>query len=208
LLSLAREEKKMSVLSLDTEIDLNVLAGEAVAEIVERAIEKDINLEYFPSLNPAMIRGDTESMRELVDNVVHNAIVYTPAKGDIKVSIAAEDRVSLTVEDSGPGIPIEQRERVFNRFYRVPGSPGEGSGLGLAIVKEIADTHLATIALSESKLLGGCKITISLPALPADSIALLSAQSTPASGSIGNEDSRNPSGREFVTPSPSRERDP
>ena len=208
LLSLAREEKKMSVLCLDTEIDLNVLAGEAVGDIVEMAIEKDITLEYFPSLNPAMVRGDTESMRELVDNIVHNAIIYTPAKGDIKVSIAAANRVSFTVEDSGPGISIEQRERVFNRFYRVPGSPGEGSGLGLAIVKEIADTHLATIALSESKQLGGCKITISLAALPATSMALLSAQPTAAHATIDDEGSGQSSARALVTPSPSREHDP
>jgi len=67
------------------------------------------------------------------------------------------------VEDSGPGIPPAERERVFDRFYRVPGSDAAGSGLGLAIIKSIAERHGATLALGESKRLGGLEATVTFP---------------------------------------------
>jgi two-component system OmpR family sensor kinase len=77
--------------------------------------------------------------------------------------VAEEGTVRLAVEDSGPGIPAEERERVFDRFYRVPGSDAAGSGLGLAIIKSIAERHGATLALGESKRLGGLEVTVSFP---------------------------------------------
>jgi two-component system OmpR family sensor kinase len=72
--------------------------------------------------------------------------------------------VALIVEDSGPGISPEERERVFSRFYRVPGTEANGSGLGLAIIKSITERHGATLALDHSERLGGLKVTVTFPA--------------------------------------------
>jgi two-component system OmpR family sensor kinase len=76
---------------------------------------------------------------------------------------AAGQQLVVTVEDSGPGIPAEERERVFDRFYRVPGSEAAGSGLGLAIIKAIAERHGATLSLGESQRLGGLAVTVRFP---------------------------------------------
>jgi two-component system OmpR family sensor kinase len=69
----------------------------------------------------------------------------------------------LCVEDSGPGIPPEERERVFSRFYRVPGSPAGGSGLGMAIIQSIAERHGAVLTLDQSERLGGLKVKVDFP---------------------------------------------
>ena len=73
----------------------------------------------------------------------------------------------LDVKDTGPGIPAEERQRVFDRFYRLPGSGVEGSGLGLAIVQQIADAHRAEITLGESENARGLKVTVRFPKAPA-----------------------------------------
>ena len=99
-----------------------------------------------------MLRGQRLLLGEAINNLIDNAIRYTPAPGRITVSITAQRReVILAVEDSGPGIPVEERERVFDRFYRVLGSQAEGSGLGLAIVREIAIRHHARILITDSQ---------------------------------------------------------
>jgi two-component system, OmpR family, sensor kinase len=77
--------------------------------------------------------------------------------------VAQSRGARVTVEDSGPGIPPAERERVFDRFYRVPGSDAAGSGLGLAIIKAIAERHGATLTLGESKRLGGLEATVTFP---------------------------------------------
>jgi two-component system OmpR family sensor kinase len=76
---------------------------------------------------------------------------------------ADKESVDVVVEDSGPGIPPEERERVFDRFYRVAGSEAAGSGLGLAIIKAIAERHGATLKLDKSERLGGLAATVSFP---------------------------------------------
>jgi two-component system sensor histidine kinase TctE len=88
----------------------------------------------------------------VLNNLIDNAIRYTPAHGQITVSLLEESEyVVMAVEDSGPGIAPEERGRVFDRFYRVLGSGVDGSGLGLAIVKEIALKHRATVVVQDSK---------------------------------------------------------
>jgi two-component system OmpR family sensor kinase len=100
----------------------------------------------------------------LLRNLIDNAIKYTPQGGTVDVSVVAESGfVRVAVEDSGPGIPPEERERVFDRFYRVPGSDAAGSGLGLAIIKSIAERHGATLALDTSQRLGGLAATVKFP---------------------------------------------
>ncbi|HEY9754809.1 MAG TPA: sensor histidine kinase [Oculatellaceae cyanobacterium] len=196
LLSLAREERKLPDEASNVVLDLSELTSEAVADIVERAIEKNINLEFIPSDSPATILGEVDSIRELIDNILHNAIIYTPSPGEIKVTVECADKVKFSVEDTGPGIPEDERTRVFRRFYRVLGTPGEGSGLGLAIVKEIADRHSANVLISDGAAGKGCKVTVILPKQDAEVTLDLRENN----GNAIND-------RKLVTPSPSRERD-
>lgn len=133
-------------------INLAELAKEQTLRWVDTAIEEGIDLGFEGPDSPVMVRGQSILLGEAVNNLIDNAIRYTPSPGRITVSISIQRRqVILAVEDSGPGIPVEERERVFDRFYRVLGSKAEGSGLGLAIVREIAVRHHAKIFITDSK---------------------------------------------------------
>ena len=97
----------------------------------------------------------------LLRNLLENAIKYTPLEGRVDIGIARQgDSVELTVDDSGPGLPPAERERVLDRFYRSGETQASGSGLGLAIVKSIADLHGATVALDQSPSLGGLRVRV------------------------------------------------
>lgn len=117
-----------------------------------------------------MIVGNALMLRELLNNLIDNALHYTPAKGNITVRVRADDENQLAyleVEDTGPGIPVAERSHVFERFYRILGSGVEGSGLGLAIVREIAQQHGADIDIfnnprSHDPKLPGCLFRVSL----------------------------------------------
>ena len=88
------------------------------------------------------IEADEEALSRALWNLLDNAVKYTPAGGTADISVASRaGQAIVSVEDSGPGIPPEERERVFDRFYRVAGSEAAGSGLGLAIIKAIAERH-------------------------------------------------------------------
>jgi two-component system sensor histidine kinase TctE len=96
-------------------------------------------------------------------NLVHNAIEYSQRGGRVTVRTGQDGRHSFVeVEDDGPGIPVQERERVLERFYRVPGTPGTGSGLGLAIVREIAAGHAATVSLDDNGS-RGCRVALKFP---------------------------------------------
>ncbi|MFO1372282.1 MAG: sensor histidine kinase [Candidatus Competibacteraceae bacterium] len=105
--------------------------------------------------------------RTLLSNLVDNALNYTPAGGrvDVQVSRLKHEAV-LTVSDTGPGIPVAERERVFDRFYRGTDATVPGSGLGLAIVKRIADRHRARIHLDDVEAGQGLRVTVTLPEAP------------------------------------------
>ncbi len=133
-------------------INLAELAKEQTLRWVDTAIEDGIDLGFEGTDSPVMVRGQSILLGEAINNLIDNALRYTPSPGRITVSITSQGRqVVLAVEDSGPGIPAEERERVFDRFYRVLGSKAEGSGLGLAIVREIAIRHHAKILITDSK---------------------------------------------------------
>ena len=104
----------------------------------------------------------------MLSNLLDNALKYTPAGGRVTVSVAApasEERL-ITVEDSGPGIPEDERHRVRQRFYRSPNSPGHGSGLGLAIVEEIADLYGASMTIEAGANGAGTRVLIQFPGRP------------------------------------------
>jgi two-component system sensor histidine kinase TctE len=102
-----------------------------------------------------MVHGQPVLLRELVRNLVDNALQYTPEGGTVTVRVVDDpfgQVVVLQVEDSGPGIPAAERDKVFLPFYRALGTNVDGSGLGLAIVREIAQQHRAEIALEDANL--------------------------------------------------------
>jgi two-component system sensor histidine kinase TctE len=150
LLSLAKAEPHGQPPRRET-IDLVTTTREILVEHGALAVDRGIDLafEVEPDGETAIVRADPTMLRDLIVNLVDNAVNYTPPGGHVTVTVAREpDACVLRVEDTGPGIPEAQRALVFERFYRLPGSEVEGSGLGLAIVKEIVDAHLGTIALS------------------------------------------------------------
>jgi two-component system, OmpR family, sensor kinase len=147
LLTLAREEPGVSEVP-PASVDLAALAREVIADLAPLAGAKGIDLG-LSSTAASMVKGDADALRTLISNLVDNAIRYTPAGGRVDVALADDaGSVVLTVRDSGPGIAVEDRERVFDRFYRGSGAGGiRGSGLGLAIVKRIAERHRAGVEL-------------------------------------------------------------
>jgi two-component system OmpR family sensor kinase len=130
----------------------------AVADMLPQAQLKRIDLGLVQS-EPAWVRGQSEALRMALRNLLDNAIKYTPAGGQIDISIeVVNGQVLLTVEDSGPGISPDALPRVFDRFFRAGDALAEtGSGLGLAIVKTISDRHGATLVLDQSTRLGGLR---------------------------------------------------
>jgi two-component system sensor histidine kinase TctE len=108
--------------------------------------------------------GDPIWLEELANNLIDNAIRYTPSGGIITVRCGSTaNQTSWEVEDSGPGIPKEEHQRIFERFYRLDKTGVDGCGLGLAIVREIAYSHNASIAIEEGPNLGGTLFRVIFP---------------------------------------------
>ena len=144
-------------------VDLNFVVSETTAEFAVEASPKNVELCFIGSDKPAVIYGEESDLGELVSNLIENAVLYTQPGGNVTVRVSNGDAVRLTVQDNGPGIPAEERERVFERFYRVLGTDTPGSGLGLPIVKEIATAHHAKVEI-ESGVLGiGTCVTVTFP---------------------------------------------
>jgi two-component system sensor histidine kinase TctE len=164
LLSLARTEAASVGTRPPIEtFDLKAVAQDAVQDWVPRAVHAGVDLGF--QLDNAKVRGQRHLVRELLANLIHNALEYVPQQaGDaarVTVRTAREGaKAVLEVEDNGPGIAADQRELVFERFYRQPGSAGAGSGLGLAIVRDIARAHGANVALCEGGDGAGLKVRV------------------------------------------------
>ncbi|HQR10939.1 MAG TPA: sensor histidine kinase [Casimicrobiaceae bacterium] len=162
LLALAKAESPAESGKLNDRVDLMEVAGRAARDWTRRAISLDIDLGF--ALAPAIVDGDPLLIPELLDNLIDNALRYTPAGGTVTVSTGEREGVPyLTVDDTGSGIPCAERDKVFERFYRVPGTGSEGSGLGLAIVREIVDRHCGTVEIGSGGAGGTC-VTVRFPA--------------------------------------------
>jgi two-component system OmpR family sensor kinase len=160
LLVLARQEANAAPRQA---VDMAGVARRAVADLIGVAQARHIDLG-LQRADAAEVQGQPDALMILLRNLVDNAIKYTPSGGTVDVSVAAQaGEVIVLVEDSGPGIPPAERERVFDRFYRVPGSDAAGSGLGLAIIKSIAERHGAKLTLGESARLGGLEARVTFP---------------------------------------------
>ena len=168
LLSMARMEGSAGPELRLQSLDIVQLAREVTADFVAAALARKIDLGFEASAT-AMIEGDALMLREMLSNLLDNAIRYTQAGGRITVSIAVHDRAtSLSIEDNGPGIPAAEREQVFQRFYRLADSPAEGCGLGLAIVREVAAAHRIRVNLLAGAAGSGTKVLLEFPATPSD----------------------------------------
>ncbi|MFY9479689.1 MAG: sensor histidine kinase N-terminal domain-containing protein [Aquabacterium sp.] len=173
LLSLSSAEAINGLAQSRDLVDMVALARDVSADLSLLAIERKIDLGFEPGLaamGPLQAWGHEALLRELIVNLVDNALCYTQAGGCVTVAVSASDRpghVRLTVSDNGPGIPPEERTKVFHRFYRILGrTRTEGSGLGLAIVREIAQAHGAAVALDSGPEGRGLQVSVDLPSTP------------------------------------------
>lgn len=166
LLTLARAEPGSHRSVMRERINLAALAREITGEWVPRSLNRRIDLGFDDKSADATISADPFLIRELLNNLIDNALNYTPAGGHITVRVTkAGDISSLEVEDNGCGIPEDERERVFERFYRSSGGSPEGCGLGLAIVREIAQGHGATATIHSGANNRGTRVVIAFPSL-------------------------------------------
>ena len=162
LLALARAEASGANGWEAQYFDLRQIAEAAAQEWVARAIARNIDLGFI--LENAIVSGNPLLLTELLNNLIDNALRYTSAGGAVTVRCGMDaGSPYLSVEDNGVGIPEEARTKVFERFYRIEGTPGEGSGLGLAIVKEVVDRHNGFLSV-QSGGASGTKIVVKFPA--------------------------------------------
>jgi len=163
LLALARVEPGSGREAHLQTLDLVQLARETTTEWVSAALAKQIDLGFETAQASVNVNGDALMLREMLSNLLDNAIRYTPPYGKVTVVLSVEgENALLMVEDNGPGIPAGERDQIFERFHRLPDSTSEGCGLGLAIVREIALAHGAEISVSDGPDGRGTRMTVSL----------------------------------------------
>ncbi|WP_300657435.1 ATP-binding protein [Pseudomonas sp.] len=164
LLTLARLDPNVVQLAM-VNLDLLGFVRNELAELIPLALERqqELNLDADESADYQLL-ADAPSLGTLLQNLVSNAVQYTPPGGRIQVQLHAQaDAVLLRIQDSGPGVEAAQREKLFERFYR-QGS-GQGAGLGLSIVLRVVELHRGSISLDESPL-GGLEVCVRLPRRP------------------------------------------
>jgi two-component system sensor histidine kinase QseC len=141
-------------------VHLAPIARTVIAELVDAGLANGVDLGLDVECDGS-VQGDELSLGVLLRNLLDNALRYSPRPGQVQARIACSaGTVLLCIEDSGPGIDTELQQRVFDRFYRQPGSASDGSGLGLSIVRRIAELHGANVALSRSAQLGGLRVDV------------------------------------------------
>ena len=158
---LARQQAFTSATAQTEPVSLCQLLKVAIGDSYDSAHAAEVDLGLVRA-DEGLVSGYPDAIRALIRNLLDNALKYTPRGGTVDAYVRRDgDRLVLGVEDSGPGIPAQDRERVLDRFYRVAGTQRAGSGLGLAIVKAVADLHGATLRLGRSERQGGLLIEAS-----------------------------------------------
>ncbi len=165
LLSLARNEPATVKRIELAPLDLSRLAFDVTMDWVPEAYRKNIDLGFEGGDRHVMVRGDAGRLTELINNLLDNAIRYTPPGGRVTARVEHGPLPTLSISDDGPVIPLEERQRVFERFHRLLGAHADGSGLGLAIVQDIAELHDAEIGLTEDADGKGNRFTVTFPAV-------------------------------------------
>ncbi|NTV70453.1 MAG: two-component sensor histidine kinase [Azonexaceae bacterium] len=144
-------------------VDLARLAEEVCANLGPQILAKNIDFD-LTAMPASLVTGQAEWLGVLIRNLVDNAVRYTPEGGQVRVGIVREKTfVRLSIADSGPGIPVEERESVLRRFHRLNQGNQPGSGLGLAIVARIAELHGALLQLATSNTPKGLLVTVQFP---------------------------------------------
>ncbi len=162
LLMLARADPAVNVVAKKQAVGLDTIVGEVVARFFDRALQSNIDLGA--EVLPISIVADPSLLDDLLSNLVDNALKYTPPGGSVTVTAGQRNgKAFLAVEDTGPGIPESERQRVRQRFYRLPNSPGHGSGLGLAIVDEIATLYDAILSIGPGRNGTGTRVSLQFP---------------------------------------------
>jgi len=166
LLTLARAGTPLT--APPTDVDLMGVVRDTIAEHLPHALERrhDLGYEGPPPDMRCIVRGDALLLREMLSNLVDNALRYSPHGGAITVSIDRDGSTgsyTLAVSDTGPGIPADERERVFEPFYRCADVVAPGTGLGLAIVRTIALAHGASVSLASVAGTQGLRVVIGFP---------------------------------------------
>jgi two-component system sensor histidine kinase TctE len=181
LLSLARNEPGALESVHLQPLDLNAFALEISMEWVPNALKRDIDLGFEGVQQPLMIDADRDRLRELINNLIDNAVRYSEHGGRVTVRTghSPEGHCKLAISDDGPSIPVAERARIFERFHRLLGTQEDGSGLGLAIVSEIATLHGARITLEED-MVDGVGNTFSVLFRPSGSPLGENPSATPA----------------------------
>ena len=157
LLTLARAEPQGAATVVLKPLDLAALARRVGEEWITRALERGVDFGLAAPEQPVFVRGDEALLSELLSNLVDNALRYGRPGGRVTVHVDPGAQPVLSVRDDGPGIAPAERTRIFERFYRPPGTPGEGCGLGLAIVDEIARLHGARVEVTNDPAgIGSC----------------------------------------------------
>lgn len=165
LLSLARNEASTAIKIDLVPLDLNKLAFEVSMDWVPEAYRKNVDLGFEDADKAVMISGNALRLTELINNLLDNAVRYSRAGGRVTVRVAQEPSPRVLISDDGPTIPVEERQRIFERFHRLLGNQIDGTGLGLAIAHEIAVLHGAEITLDDDVDGVGNTFTVSFPAV-------------------------------------------
>ena len=168
LLTLARAESSHDKIHRFETVDMEALGRDVALDWAMRARAKRVDLGFEGWPYPLPVYGVPLLLRELLNNLLDNAVKYTPEGGHVTLRTRADDAggpIIVEVEDSGIGVPPEDRERVFERFYRVLGTNADGSGLGLPICREIADLHQAELSLGPGLGNAGTCVTLNIPRL-------------------------------------------
>ena len=164
LLDMTRLESGLIKPKLDW-CDVNDLIGAAVRKLGKELTGHELLVDVAPDAE--LVRADYALMEQVLTNLLLNASLYTPAGSQIRVACAQDGReFVLTVADNGPGLPVGSEEKVFGKFFRVPGTNTGGTGLGLSIAKGFVEAHKGTIT-AERRKEGGTQFTIRLPLEPA-----------------------------------------
>ncbi|NOT16703.1 MAG: two-component sensor histidine kinase [Sulfuriferula sp.] len=167
LLVLARSEPPVASIAM-RDVDLSELAHTVAQDYAEQAVARNIAMQL--DIQPHVITaGVSADLYILISNLVDNALRYTPADGNVRLRVTSEGGVPiLRVIDTGMGIPVADRERVFDRFYRIMGTATTGSGLGLAIVHNIATAHQAKINLEDNPVESGLMVVVQFAKVATD----------------------------------------
>jgi len=148
-------------LDLSDEVDLQALAAEVVGSMAPWAIAQRRAIGLTPAGEGVRVRGNRHAIADALRNLVENAVIHSPEGAEVSVTVHGDARIE--VADRGPGVPVENRERVFERFWRGPERIGHGAGLGLAIVREIMLRHGGRVRVAEAAA-GGALFTLAFPA--------------------------------------------